>query len=540
MKAHVALACITAIFAAIPGIPAQSQDASQAATGNRPTFGPMIMGDSPARPHEAGILAQATGDMDGDGRDELVVGLGHYPPQSNRSETMVVLSPDQTGKMIESTKALIQSPPSFTHPRAIQMKDLNKDGRADVFVSAHGYDKDPFPGEKNALLLSQRAGKHVPVKKGFPKFKDFSHGAALGDVNGDGWGDVYVGNGNGQSKKSRPYMLLGKKGNKVSISRKLAKDVLGDDTYYSSAALADVDGDGRDDLILGTNGRGEKDDLQRNVIYFNKGKKDIFAADAPDVILPWGRYGAGTNTVDIRPVDVNSDGLVDLMMAQHGNIPTFHGYGIQLLVNQGKGKFKDETKKRLGGTIKDAKGQFLNHLMPADFFGDGHPDFLTMGGVGDGAAPLFYINDGSGFFSRYEADLFMSEDDTYLWHGMAMPADLNGDGLSDIVNMSFGSGDFGTASFINTGPAGAQNAPKIVRQPRKVKAKKKSTVRLSVSAKGSRPLSYTWTRNGISVASDGPVLTIAKAGKSDGGKYKVTVTNDAGTATSREVKVKVK
>jgi|GEM_PF-1765943 len=538
MKAIFGPAVTATLIAALLVGPAPAQEVT---SGVKPGFGPMIIGDSPKRPDDAGLLAQAVGDIDGDGRDELVVGLGHYPPQSNQSEKIVILSPDRSGKMSEATKAFVSTPPSFTHPRSIQMKDLNGDGKMDVFVAAHGYDQDPFPGEKNALLMSRKSGKHEVVKKGFPKFSDFTHGAALGNVNGDRYGDVYVGNGNGQSKYSRPFLLLGKKGNKVSLSRQLSDEVLGDDTYYSAAALADLNGDGLDDLILGSNGTGDKNDLQRNVVYFNHGRKQIFRTGKPDVLLPWGRYGGGTNTVDIRTLDVNSDGLTDILMAQHGNVPNFHGYGMQLLVNLGKGKFRDETKKRLGGIIKDEDGKFLNHLMPADFFGDGHPDLVTFGSVGDHAAPVFYINDGSGKFKRYDRSLFMSDDDSYLFHGMALPGDVNGDGLSDIINMSFGTGDFGVATFINQGPVGAAKGPSIVRQPqKKTVARKGQPVRLSVSAKGSRPLSYAWTKNGKPVRGNGPVLEIGKAKKNKAGKYRVTVSNDAGTVSSKTVRLSVK
>ncbi len=540
MRAGFAFALAAIGFCTVSGIPAVGQQAPEAApAGDRPGFGPMIAGDQPARPKDAGIMATAIADLNGDGMDELIVALGHYPPQTNRKEGLLVLSPDAGSAMRERTTDFLAAPPSFVHPRSIQVKDLNRDGREDVFIAAHGYDKDPFPGERNALLLST-AGKHVNAR-GVPKYSDFSHGAALGDVNGDRFGDVYVSNGHGKSPKSRPYMLLGRAGNKVAVSRQLSADVLGPDTYYSSAALADLDGDGRDDLILGSNGTGAKDELQRNVVYLNQGRRKIFRSSAPDIVLPWGRYGGGTNTVDIRPVDINRDGLTDILMAQHDNVPTFHGYGIQLLINRGNGRFRDETKTRLGGTIRDPKGQFLNHLMPADFFGDGHPDLVTYGSAGDRVAPLVYVNDGTGHFARYDRSLFMAPSDEGYYHGQALPADVDGDGLSDIVNVSFGPGDaFEVQTFLNTGPVGPQVAPAIVQQPRRVKAKRKAAIRLSVAARGSRPLSYQWTRDGSPVPSDGSVLTIRRAGKADAGLYKVTVTNAAGAVTSRQVRVVVR
>src|SRR5690606_31262211 len=50
----------------------------------------------------------------------------------------------------------ILSPPSATclHPRKALVADFNQDARPDVFVICHGFDADPFAGERNQILLS--------------------------------------------------------------------------------------------------------------------------------------------------------------------------------------------------------------------------------------------------------------------------------------------------------------------------------------------------------------------------------------------------
>lgn len=66
------------------------------------------------------------------------------------------------------------------------------------------------------------------------------------------------------------------------------------------------------------------------------------------------------------------------------------------------------------------------------------------------------------------------------------------------------------------------------------------TVELTVVATGSSPLSYVWTKNGVTVpGANGPVLTLANITRNDAGDYVVTVSNAAGNAVSATAQLAV-
>lgn len=201
-----AIAAATLFLAAgQTGLRADDATVGAEAAARRPSFGPMIPGARIRQVDDAGLLAAGHGDLDGDGRDEIVIGLGHWAGQANKAEKIAILSPAPKGRLAIGTKKIVRGGvPSFVHPRAIAFEDFNGDGKLDVYIAAHGYDVDPFPREKNAVLMSRRNGKHIDGSARLPDYSDFSHGVTTGDTNNDGRADIYVSNGYGESPQSRP------------------------------------------------------------------------------------------------------------------------------------------------------------------------------------------------------------------------------------------------------------------------------------------------------------------------------------------------
>jgi hypothetical protein len=397
-----------------------------------------------------GILNFISADLRGDGRRDLLLGIGSYPPFGKQSLPMRVLRPNTAGTaMIDVTRQLFGQGalPSNEHPREFAIADFNRDGKLDIFVAAHGYDTSPFDGERNTLIYSNADGTYVDRSSLLPTAADFSHCVAVGDVNGDGFVDIYVGNvfGSGQI---RPYFLMGKADGFDRVDATLPVSLTSRNNpadVFHVAALADIDGDGALDLVLGTTGYTAT--AQDNIILLNDGRGDF--TKRARVLLPRSPFGATAQAADILPVDVNGDGKIDLLVltTQSGALVD-RGAAIQVLINQGGGVFTDESAARLGASASRTDGFWWTFLRQADINNDGRMDFYASGSGSQGlSVPIMWINKGDGTFTAVSNDVLFKD-----FNALEV-VDVDGDGRLDFVGAFVdGNGAIYYRSYLNRTP----------------------------------------------------------------------------------------
>jgi hypothetical protein len=390
---------------------------------------------STGTPH-GGVLNFISADLKGDGRRDLLLGIGSYPPLGKQTLPMRVLRPNAAGTgLVDVTRQLFGNGalPSSQHPREFAIADFNRDGKPDIFVAAHGYDADPFDGERNLLVMSNGDGTYTDRSSLLPSAPDFSHCVAVGDVNGDGFLDIYVGNVYGSDRVS-PYFLMGRAdGGFDQVTATLPASLLdttGNDRYHV-ALLTDLDGDGFPDLVLGTTGYAAPD----SIVLFNDGKGDF--TKRARVTLPRGAFGGVATTDDILDMDVNGDGKMDLIVlsTQSGALQD-QGAAVQVLINQGKGVFTDESTARLGASASRTDGNWWTFLRPADIDGDGLMDFYAAGyGGNGGGVAMIWLNRGNGTFQSFNRGALFPNETSPL-----EVVDVDGDGRLDFAT-AFVNGD---------------------------------------------------------------------------------------------------
>jgi hypothetical protein len=256
---------------------------------------------------------------------------------------------------------------------------------------------------------------------------------AIGDVNGDGNEDFYLGGAKGQAGV---LYLQNNSGNFTEKKLKIfTADANFEDTY---AVLADVNGDNKPDLIVGSGGNEANvdKDVFRNRIYLNLGNGNF---EVSNLSLP----NTGHNTAVIAPYDFDNDGDIDFFIGSR-SVPGIFGINPnhQILENDGEGNFKDVTNAKAYllndlGMITDASWKDTN--------GDGKKDLVL---VGDWMAPKILQNDGNSF-KLIDNNL---EEISGAWSSLSV---LN---INDDDDPDFIVGNRGTNSFYQTS---AKNPVKV-------------------------------------------------------------------------------
>jgi hypothetical protein len=172
---------------------------------------------------------------------------------------------------------------------------------------------------------------------------------AVGDVNGDGLDDAFIG-----GAKWQPGQLLVQQA-KGGFLPSPQPALLADSTYEDvDAAFFDADGDKDLDLYVVTGGNEFYGKMveQFDRLYFNDGKGNFARGPLPEMF---------DNKSCVRPADVDGDGDLDLFV---GGRVTSYQYGVPpnsyLLINNGKGQFADQTDQlaaplRKVGLVTDAR-----------------------------------------------------------------------------------------------------------------------------------------------------------------------------------------
>jgi hypothetical protein len=233
-----------------------------------------------------------SGDLNGDGATDIVLGLNGTGP--------AVYFNNGTANPFENVLGVFASPPnsSMSSWGAAVIADVNLDDRPDLAIAGFNAPNMIYLNDGTATPFNGVAGIAIGTQ-------DVSSVPALGDVNGDSFPDLAIASTN--HEPSRLYLTQGAPLTSGSYTTVQVGTDLG---YGQDAEIADVNGDGRADLILTYGHFGAAPDPSGIAIYLNDGVGDPFGGVTPLRLLTGSHY---VNTVAIA--DFNNDGRPDLAAA---------------------------------------------------------------------------------------------------------------------------------------------------------------------------------------------------------------------------------
>lgn len=298
--------------------------------------------------------------------------------------------------------------PATTHPRKLLYADFNQDGRLDVFLADHGWDTNPFPGGQNQLMLSNvQTGAWDLATNNLPQRQDFTHCAAVGDINHDGLIDIFLGNVDTSGAPTEASFLLNQGQGRFSENTQIVPSLITQDLVFYATQLADLNADGWSDLIIGNSGSLNTPESDSLVFWNQQGS---FSANNISR-LPHGFFGNRNEQIlDIQAADLDGDGFKDLVVVSTQNNPFYDGWAIQLLRNNKDGSFTDITNSSfdsapyMGQANNLTNTPWLAFTKLLDLNGDGFLDILPdqWGGASPNSwdeFPIAFVNDGFGKFT---------------------------------------------------------------------------------------------------------------------------------------------
>lgn len=375
------------------------------------------------------------------------------PPNPKSKQPCAFLRPQADGSLIDVTRQLIGAIalPSVEHSRQIVIADFNNDGYPDIFVGAHGYDTSPYDGETNLLLISNGDGTYSDRSSTLPQAPDFTHSACVGDFDGDGNLDIFVGN-LANAAQIGPYLLIGR-GDGTFAQRivGLPASITGLAEGFTTCATVDVDLDGNVDLVLGTfGGPGPPD----SIVLFNDGHGD-FTRRARYVLPQAPLPRDNSLMLDIASLDVNGDGYPDLIVLASNKL-TASGFALQVLINRQDGTFADETSVRFGPSTNRTTGPWCSFIPLLDLDGDGSLDLYCYTFVWDSSLPRYWLNDRRGAWTPVVPDPLPAG----ASNGLIYAVDFDGDGRPDLLRVDpTSTGDVVYRSFLNRTPRTVPSPP---------------------------------------------------------------------------------
>ena len=408
-----------------------------------------------------GESVRTAGDVNGDGYSDLIVGMRLY---GSAGGALIYHGGTYNLSPTATTVRYGGQSSGYLGYSVANAGDLNGDGYSDVAVGEYG--------ASNGQAGEGRVHVHYGSTTGIATLPSltlevnvagaqFGYSvASAGDVNGDGYADLVVGAPQSGGTGSA-YLYLGSSIGLSSTPALTWNGSAGSEFGYAVSTAGDTNADGYAEVLVGAPGTGQ-------VFVYNGALGQLPATAMITLTSPslGARFGAAVSTAG----DVNGDGRSDVIIgapqfsngqAGEGAVFIYHGAPGQLNPTIQQQLERNQAGARFGISVCGA----------GDINGDGFfeiaagADNWSNGQVSEGIV-LLYRGSASGVLPASASAIELNFAGAQLGRSVAEAGDINGDGYADLV--------FGMPLFTNGqtnegrvyvylgSPAGLSGAPQFI------------------------------------------------------------------------------
>ncbi|MFZ5476530.1 MAG: FG-GAP-like repeat-containing protein [Myxococcota bacterium] len=389
-----------------------------------------------------GLGLSRPGDLDGDGYDDLAVGAYGYGSSAGK----VYVHAGSASGTASTASTTFAGVTTLSFAASVSgAGDVDGDGYDDVVVGAAGYlGAWVFHGGAGGLsttATTELLGDGDSVSFG----ADVS---AAGDVDGDGYDDVIVGDSGYASHVGRAWVF---RGSPAGVDATSGATVVGTDAYsaFGSAVdgAGDVNGDGYDDVIVGSRDGGYGSDTFA-VYHGSATGLSTTRALAVSGLAVTAVAGAG---------DVNGDGYDDVVVGSP--YPSSYAGAAHVLHGSAAGLDATVDTTIAGAVAWEMLGAAVDGA--GDVNGDGFDDLVVGApadsGSSDGASvpPAVYVflGSASGVATTPATSLAGEAVGDAFGAAVAGAGDLDRDGYADVVVGAPGYGGDAGRAYVYVGSA---------------------------------------------------------------------------------------
>jgi hypothetical protein len=425
-------------------------DAGKIYLYNGSNMGPITPGAKNATGNTAnelfGNAVAGAGDVNGDGYDDVIVGAYNNDDSFTDAGKVFVYNGSFDGISTSDPISITGEAASDEFGYSVAgAGDVNGDGYDDVIIGARYNDDTASGAGKAYVYLGSSSGlSESPSWTSTGEAGDDNFGYSVscaGDINGDGFDDVIVGallNDDNGGDAGKVYVYLGSwNGLDTTPAWNATGENAGDNFGTSVAGAGDVNGDGYDDVIIGST------------------KNDDAGTDAGKVYLYLGSHNGlysfehwtdiGEASLDSFGIsvsgvgDVNGNGLDDIIIGASGNdyIISNSGkaYVYQYLTTT---TVEKKTKWSAVGDLLSSSRLGDSVAGAGDINGDGFDDIVAgapKNNDGGTWAGKVYVYNGSENYQNNDPPITVigTNASDELGHAVDGAGDVNGNGYDDVI-----------------------------------------------------------------------------------------------------------